>query len=382
MQRPNRTTWQQFLTPALVMWAVYMLLVPLYVFKSGLPQPGDIFLIALVPVALRGWDGRLLQRASVATKALVWFTAWVCIVDYAWAVIVGNFDLFGADAFILFPIYYVYNTLLFIVVLVLFQRYGDTFIRLTLYTVYATIFLLIVASVFTSGAQRGSLSFNNPNQLGYYVLLVACLIVLLHWRHRLHLVMSSFALVGCGYLAALSASRAAMGGIAILFALLVFSRPRVVILISAIAIALLYLGGPVAAVIDASQDRVRNRKAQVGFLAERGYDRIWEHKQYLILGAGEGGMSRFSETRMEIHSSVGTVLFSYGLVGFVLFMIFLAKLVRGSPLRFAVILVPALVYTLAHQGLRSTTFWIVLAVFVALKSSSTSRPRIARVGTL
>lgn len=382
MQRPPRIARPQFMTPALVMWAVYLLLVPLYVFKSGLPQPGDMFLVLLVPVALRGWDGRLLNRASAVTKPLIWFTAWVCIVDYAWALIEGNFALFGADAFLLFPIYYVYNTLLFIVVLVLYQRYGDTFLRLTLYVAYITIFLLVVASFLASGPHRGALSFNNPNQLGYYVLLVACVIVLLHWRQRAHLVISSFALTGCGYLAALSASRAAMGGIAILFALLIFSRPRVVILVSLIAIALLYIGGPVASVIDASQDRVRNRKTQVGFFAERGYDRIWEHNQYLILGAGEGGMSRFSEIGMEIHSSIGTVLFSYGLVGFSLFLAFMTRLVRGSPLRFAVILVPALAYTVAHQGLRSTMFWIVLAIFVALKPSPAPPRRFLRVGAL
>lgn len=358
--------------PALVMWAIYIFLIPIYVFKSGLPQPGDIFLVALVPIALRGWNGRLFQRGNVAIKPLFWFTAWVCLVDYAWAAILGNFGLFGTDTFVLFPLYYVYNTLLFLVALVLFQRYGDTFLRLTLYVVYLTIFLQVGSSFVTAGSSRGSLFFNNPNQLGYYALLVACLIVMLHWRLRLRLFMSSFALTCCGYLAALSASRAAMAGIAILLALLVFSNPRVIIAVSVVAIALMFVGGPITSVVDSSQDRVRNRRSQVGFLAERGYDRIWEHNQYLILGAGEGGLSRFSEFQMEIHSSLGTVIFSYGVVGVVLFFVFMWRLIRGAPLRFAVVLIPPLAYTVAHQGLRFTMFWVLLAVFVALKPPPTA----------
>jgi len=367
--------------PALVMWAIYLFLIPFYVFKSGLPQPGDIFLVLLVPVALRGWDGRLFRRGLVAAKPLIWFTSWVCMVDYAWAAILGNFGLFGSDTFVLFPLYYVYNTLLFLVALVLFQRYGDAFLRLTMNIVYLTIFLLVGSSLLSVGSMRGSLFFNNPNQLGYYVLLVACLIVMVHWRLRLRLLTSSIALTCCGYLAAVSASRAAMAGIAILFALLVFSSPRVILAISALAMAFMFVGGPITSVVDSSQERVRNRRSNVGFFAERGYDRIWEHKQYLVFGAGEGGLTRFSTTmQMEIHSSIGTVIFSYGLVGTALFLIFMWRLVRGAPLMFAAVLIPPMAYTVAHQGLRFTMLWVLLAIFVALKpaAAATKVPRLVK----
>lgn len=380
MQPIPRNTW--FRRPALVMWAIYLFLTPFYVFKSGLPQPGDIFLIVLVPVALRGWDGRLFNRGHASMKRLFWFTAWVCLVDYAWAAILGNFGLFGVDTFILFPIYYVYNTLLFLVALVLYQRYGDTFLRLTLNVIYLTIFLLVGSSFLVSGTARGSLFFNNPNQLGYYSVLVACLVVLVHWRLRTRLLVSGFALTCCGYLAAVSASRAALGGIAILFALLVFSNPRVIVAASAAAIALLLVGGPIAGVINASEDRVRNRRSHIGFFAERGYDRIWDHKQYLIFGAGEGGLSRFSELRIEIHSSVGTVIFSYGLVGVVLFTLFMWTLTRGVPLRYIAVLIPPLAYTVAHQGLRFTTFWLLLAIFVAVKPPQIATKPIRQLGTV
>lgn len=373
MSRETRSpSWRELRQPALLVWALYLFLVPFYIFKSGLPQPGDIMIIVLVPVAFRHWNGKLPRASRVALRPLLYFTLWVCIVDYAWALLLGNFALFGPDTFVMFPLYYIYNALLFVVALVLYQRFGDALLRITLYALYATIVVQVGSSFINQSTIRGSLFFNNPNQLGYYALLGACMAVMLHWRLRQSLISSALALLGCGYLSLVSESRAAMAGIAILFALLVFSSPRMVILASLLAVGLFFVGGPVASVIDSSQDRARNRSAnsEVSFLQERGYDRILAHKEYLVLGAGEGGLSRFSEIQMEIHSSFGTVLFSYGAVGMVCFLLFMRRIVQGAPLRLVLVLVPPLLYAVAHQGLRFTTFWVLLAVFVTVKQET------------
>jgi len=139
------------------------------------------------------------------------------------------------------------------------------------------------------------------------------------------------------------------------------------------AVAVVSGVGPIADSIEASQDRVlnRSRNSNATFFEERGYDRIWRNQQYLVLGAGEGGLSRFDDTAyvksMEIHSSAGTVLFSYGVVGSMLFLVFMWRVIRGARVRLMITLLPPLLYTGAHQGLRFTMLWIVLAVFVPLK---------------
>jgi hypothetical protein len=138
--------------------------------------------------------------------------------------------------------------------------------------------------------------------------------------------------------------------------------------------------GPIADAIEASQDRVLNRGAHsdASFFQERGYDRIWRNQQYLVLGAGEGGLSRFDDTAyvkgMEIHSSAGTILFSYGIAGALLFLVFMWRLIRGARARLVITLLPPLLYTGAHQGLRFTMLWVVLAVFVALKDDADRLP--------
>jgi hypothetical protein len=361
--------------PALVTWAIYLFLIPVYILPSGLPQPGDLLVLVLVPLALHHWNGRLGGDLRASVRALIWFTLWVCLVDYAWVFIMGSYSLFGPDSFLLYPLYYIYNALIFLIALVLYRRYGDLFLRVTLFAVIVMIFLQVVSSVvLRSTAARGAVFFNNPNQLGYYALLAATLIALTQRRLQLRLVTASLALVCCGCLALFAASRAAAGGIAILLVFLLFSNPKILVAACIAAVAVVSGVGPIANAIEASQDRVlaRGNPSGASFFEERGYDRIWRNEQYLLLGAGEGGLSRFDDTahvkNMEIHSSVGTILFSYGIVGSILFLVFTWRLIRRARARLAILLLPPLLYAGAHQGLRFTMLWVVLAIFVALKA--------------
>jgi hypothetical protein len=364
--------------PALITWAIYIFLIPVYIFRSGLPQPGDGFVLLLVPIVLHRWNGKLGRDMRDTIRALIWFTLWVCAVDYAWVFIMGSYSLFGPDSFVLFPIYYIYNALVYLVAIVLYRRYGDLFLRVTLLVVTGTVFVQALSLLTRSSAGRSSAFFNNPNQLGFYALLAATLIALTHRRLQLRLVTSSLALVCCGGLALVSASRAAAAGITVLLVFLLFSNPKILVVACLAAVVLVTGVGPLGAALDASEVRVLNlgTRSDRTFLEERGYDRIWRNQKYLVLGAGEGGLSRFDDTafvkNMEIHSSAGTVLFSYGIVGSILFLIFMWRVIRGARLRLMITLLPPLLYTGAHQGLRFTMLWVVLAIFVALKSEADS----------
>jgi hypothetical protein len=365
--------------PALLAWAIHIFLIPLYVFRSGVPQPGDLFIFILVPVALYRWNGKLPKPSREALRPLLWFTLWVCTVNYTWALITANFAPVGPDSYLLYPIYYIYNVLAFLVALVLYRRFGDVFLRLTVYAIMATVYIQVAVSfVMRSAVARGTLFFNNPNQLGYYALLAATLIALTHRRLRFRLISSGIALTCCGYLAMISASRAAAGGIAILLILLVFSNPKIILMSCLATAGLVAIGGPVTEAIEASQERVLNHPDNHRtFFEERGYDRIWAHKEYLVLGAGEGGLSRFYDgphILVEIHSSAGTIIFSYGAVGAILFITFCVRVVRGSRRREMLMLVPPLLYTIAHQGLRFTVLWVLFAVFIAIKDEPSTRP--------
>jgi hypothetical protein len=365
--------------PALIVWALYLVSMPFYVFRSGLPQPGDLLVILLVPVAVAGWDGKLAPANSHMLRPLLFFTLWVCLVNYAWALVLGRWS--NLLDFLIHPLFYVFNAAVLLAALIIARRDRDRFVRVTVNVVFALVLFQVAASFFYgTDLYRGELFFNSPNQLGFYALLAASMFAICQRPLGISRLRASIGITACAYLAVLSASRASLAGIAILLLLLVFSDPRAIIIGSLAAIGLLTLGGPISKAIDASQTRATvTRDPTMTFSEERGYDRIVEHPEYLLLGAGEGAYERFrkpGEHSREIHSSFGTVLFGYGLVGIALFMTFGVRLVRGSPLRMTVMLVPVLAYTVAHQGLRFTMFWVVVAVFVVLKSENHAGPRV------
>jgi hypothetical protein len=238
----------------------------------------------------------------------------------------------------------------------------------TLTIVYQTIASVIL---FRSETVRASLFFNNPNQLGYYALVSACLLALVHRRLRLSRLKNGLALTACAYLALLSTSRAALAGIVMLLAVMLFSNPKTIVLTCVLSIAAVLVIGPISDTLEQAEVRVtQNRSPETSFAEERGYDRIWKNPEYLVLGAGEGNPARFTPAGQkphELHSSFGTVLFGYGIVGFGLFLVFAARLFRGALLRESFMLAPVGIYTVAHNGLRFTSLWLLLVAFAALK---------------
>ncbi|HET9627822.1 MAG TPA: hypothetical protein VFP84_40970 [Kofleriaceae bacterium] len=361
--------------PPLAIWTLFVFMIPFYVFNSGLPQPGDVLVLPLVAVTLWTWKGRLDRRARRPFMSLVIFTLWVIAVDWGWALLLGNFGLFGPSTFLLFPVYYIYNAFVFLVVCVLYQRYGTRFLWLTLHIVLFTVIVQALATLVVHRAghgPRGSGFFNNPNQLGFFALVMASVLALGKRNLGFGAIKSGLGITTCFYLALVSASRAAVIGCALLFAFSILSNPRRILVVGLIGLGLGALGGPIFEALDRTHERLTNDHfSQLTFFEERGYDRILNHKEYWALGAGEGGTDRFAETTKigatEIHSSIGTLFFSYGVVGIVLFAVFLFRVARGAKFRQWIILLPALSYTIAHQGLRSTPVWILFAVFVCFK---------------
>lgn len=359
--------------PALLVWCAFLFFIPLYVMPSGLPQPSDALVFLLVPFALASWDGRFDRGTAQTLKALLWFTLWVFVVDYAWALILWKWT--RLKDFLIHPFYVIFNACVFFSALAVARRDPRTFLRASVEIVYASIFVQFAASFFYgTGLYRGQLFFNSPNQLGYYALLAACMFAMTQRPLGISRLRAGIAITCCAYLAVLSASRASAVGIAVLLFLQVLSNPRTIIIASLASVGLLTLGGPISETIDRAKERTESAQARnANFAEERGYDRIWRNPEYLLVGAGEGDYQRFADpgaAPRELHSSFGTILFCYGIIGLGLFSAFFARVARGVSLRRTAMLVPVLLYAVAHQGLRFTMFWVVLACFVALKRIS------------
>lgn len=353
------------------MWCAFVICIPFYVFQSGLPQPGDFLMLLLLPLTLYGWNGRLLGVFARPYRILMLFTLWVVIVQYSWATILGNWGFHGKDTFLLFPVYYTFNALVMLVVLILYQRYRDSFLRLTMWCLLISIGMQVLGSFFTFyNHLRDAVFFNNPNQLGYYAVLASCMIALLHRKLKFSLLLTAIGLLGALYLALLSASRAAAGGAAVVALVTLVANPKIVLAALPLIAAVIFTG-PVSRAINATEQRVTvDQFPEYSFLEERGWGRIYDNPEYVLLGAGEGGTGRFRDSVIgthEIHSSAGMIIFSYGLVGTGLFLWFIFRVLRGAHLGATLMLAPIIAFTIAHNGLRDSMLWMVLSIFLTLK---------------
>jgi hypothetical protein len=248
---------------------------------------------------------------------------------------------------------------------------GDDWLRWTLYGFAATLVMLALLSIpFGHRAESGRLElfFINPNQLAYHVLLCASIVVMLAPRYNVPRLVLYGLLLCAFYIELRTYSRAGLLGIALLAAIQFTHRPTLItVLALPVLLIALYLD---LRALDTDLWERRFTTVQESttedYLTDRGVDRMLAHPEYLIAGAGEGYHLRFHHSKFEIHSSAATLLFSYGIVGTALFLIFLRWLSGAAGWRLTLLMVPALSYSLFHQGLRARPFWLLLAAALGL----------------
>lgn len=361
------------------LFVIFLVLTPVYVFGRGLPQPPDLLMAFLMAILVTGFVIRIPVHMDLYLVAGA-FLAHVIIVNLFWWVKMEE------AAFALHAAYYTFNFGSFVVIVSLLKEFRERFITVCqVGFAIAVVFEIIALFVLSPATYRSVGTFYNPNQLGYWALLVSCCIVVLKRDQRLSLV--DFAvLCGAGYLTAASLSKGAMLSFVTLLVLaLVCQRPKRPVKVLFLALAFV---GTTAALADTAlierflsqgvPGKIAERLSDIGgqaddTLAGRGYDRIWRYPEHLVFGAGEGAHWRFSLSRvnpqldqLELHSTLGTVLFSYGIVGFALFLALLAVVFRRAPLAHALYSLPIWMYGMTHQGLRDTMLWVFLALVFGL----------------
>jgi len=347
---------------------IYMSTGSIYIFPSGLPQPAD-FVLALGTLVMltalripRSFSGIILLNTLLALYCLVISAIWVI--------------LRSDPSMLLPPMYYIYNVGVFISILLFFSRSKALFFKaMKLAILLATISFILQYAIFADPTRvRQTLGFNNPNQASYFSLcLLTILLVLLYVRQ---VSVAFFYVVGfvLAYIMMLGFSMTAIAALLLVMGIAFFLTFKATSKGIIIAVFLLPTLGLISgsyvlnneAFVSSFQriinlDRVERKLEDVGEI--RGYARISELPHLAIFGAGEGGRDRFDDRhRREIHSSVGTILFSYGLFGLFVYLYWHAyALLRGGVICFLIMMVP-FIYSLAHQGLRTTLFWILLAM--------------------
>jgi len=359
--------------------ALFVLTGMFYIFESGQIQPGHMLLLAGFALSLLlVWQA--VPREGALYLALGLFLSWIILVNGFWLMWTGEFQFLKKTSL------YIYNSIVLIFV-ISFGCYDYERLRKTIWIscVVGLFIELLYIEMVPAETKRLAGTFNDPNQLGYWALLVMTCLLITTKDKRLGSV-DVLAICAGMYAALLTLSKAAIISSTLLLALAVAGcglRRQAGWLLGILFIAGLALQvssgnlaeritsfAPVAAVV---KDMSGMEEEGEEDIVKRGYRRLILYPEYLFLGAGEGdfarfgtgGRSRTGERDREFHSSLGNLLLSYGIVGLMLFLGLLAVILAGAPWTTVSYLLPIMLYGLSHNGLRFSLLWVFFGLVFA-----------------
>lgn len=360
-------------------WVLYLILSPFYIFPKGRPQPADIILVlAILPVMI----GLVMQKSYRNIGLLYLFGGAFVLLT----ILVNWMNHFHYPhiRFVLSSMMYPYNFMVFIFVVWMFTRNPEQASKFTFYGIVASIIIQLQTVFFFDfgfRGYRGTAGFENPNQLAYWALLSATMLVFLRYGRKLRAI--EWIMIGIlAFLQSLALSKAGIiaFGIFILFLLITpkITKKAYMVLAALAMIAGGYLMLKPHVIINfynsiESVQNVADRLGTIGKEADdnpeaRGYYRLVENPMYTLLGAGEASFDRFAMRGYdrEIHSGIATMFFAYGIVGASLFGIFLLLIIFKQPWYYILLFTPILLFGLPHQNFRFTHFWVFIGISYGL----------------
>lgn len=358
---------------------------PLYLQKSGTLQISDI-LFVLVFGLLFFNRSRIFQN-DLEKK---WLSVFLLCMMYQftvnafWYYRIQRESLVDAAPLLKSNLYYVFN---FIVCLTIFQmrsvRGSSHTLKLYLLGCFLSVIVALIGVLMNYRWRgRASGSFNNPNQLGYFCIVV--LTAVTFFAKKIKPSLRLILVVFCVGMSLLSMSKASIVASAVLlFAYFINSRDRVgpaklvSVLLSIIAVGVvIYILMYADWEFLNEQPIVVSLRRRLGSITTendsdlgsgRGYDRLREIGLWVLSGVGEGANGRFATmTGKEVHSLYASFIVSYGFIGFFMLIWIVSKPLFASKRYFRSLLCISgvLAYCVTHNGIRSTLLWALLAMLL------------------
>jgi len=361
-----------------LLYTLFLVLTPFYFWRSGIPQIADFIFVLLVVTYLFKIDFLITlipaSRNFLLTGLL--FAFYVLCVNLIWSIILSTTELF-----LLRSTYYMYNLLVCGVTVALYVEYREKFIYFIFKTVWLSLTIQFLIYLVMGGLadKRMTIFYNNPNQLGYFALLSACLIIFASSKIRVKLTMVISGLMFAFILISASQSRGALLSFFGLVLLFLVSKSKkdlkkklyLVFILASVAIFVVYQTTNVIQdnrLLQTVQMRIESIGTRPYDSPEgRGYYRITEYPNYWIFGAGEGEWQRFDSTSKfhstsEFHSTIGNIQVSYGIIGSLLFFLMIYYALKNDRFMSWYLIIAILFYGLTHNGIRISLFWILLAL--------------------
>lgn len=354
---------------AISLMAAYLFGKMFYLSGQGAAQPADIVIAACFVFLI---TPRAIVRLAGVNAFVLMLMVWAILVNLGWLSVTSNPEFLRSIS------YYAFNLGVLAAVFWTRQKNAKLFDLLLPPVMVLAVIVQIYMITFAGGAYRSAGTFENPNQLAFWSICMLAIWILCR-PGRIGILDLA---VGGGliWVELNSLSRAGIAAIGLLVAIWLFrtlrtTRSRLIaIFAAATGAALLALTPAVSNRLAESELVVKaeqriSRERPMSEFEYRGYDRILRFVGHIVLGAGEGEKERFvaagSKHTIEIHSTFGTLLFSYGILGISLFFLFIWRLTRTINFDRYIYIAPALAYGITHNGLRFSFFWFMVGMLLS-----------------
>jgi hypothetical protein len=378
-------------------------LFPVYLFESGGFQLIDIVIVAIairvLPDIKRSeWDFGL-----ALVSPFIPFIAYTTLINAFYLL-----QYRSQPGYVLSTIQILYGFSILFIFSVVFRRIfnlpnGSKYIYLCLLVACITPWLIQPKTLMF----RNALSFNNPNQLGYYALLITFMLICTSFFARRDeesrgLIRNSLTLVILGManvFAIMSVSRAAIAGIALLDVYLLRNlcgRNARVVIVGAVAIVLASGaipsihsrgGGIQVQSLSNILERFTRNQSSLDDLRSRSVLQLdIAYNEALIFGRG-GTVRSLENMRLsdlskgEVHNVPLFLFYNYGLIGLSFFLgasaYFITRMIH-FPHKWLIFL-PLLIYNLTHYGLRFRCMWVAISLLAVVSFLSSSSVQVSAV---
>ena len=373
-----------------VLLSLYVLTKPFYLWSSGLPQISDIILaVAFIVILLVSTKGSI-RQVIIDNKHFFFFLIFVVIINSLYAIYYSDSD------FLLHGLYYIFDAI-GIISLVLAMKHVNNFGRTLSNSFKVSLIIQLFIFLFGVGRYFDPIrymgTFNDPNQFAYYCFLSFGFIYLLNrmndkkddWFYFLLVVFLIFE----------SASTGMLAGMCIFVVLYLipavktflknirrYAFPLIIVivvlfgcgtyLVSSNKIQSFLSNSNIYSRIEQKFSRA-NGDEEMTLWQERGYDHIYLYPYYTLFGAGEGGYWRFDRAyrQMEIHATLPSLLFCYGIIPFGFVLAWLYKKLKGQPAWVMSIYFALLLESFTLINSRQVLFWSIFALAPLLSSNVT-----------
>lgn len=343
------------------LWALFLVTTPLYLLPSGGPQLAHIPLALIFSVLF--FKSGAAAFGNTPTKIFGGFAFYALCVNLCY----WFFSDLQDYVFLLSSLYLLFNVMTFVVTYTMAKRengFSLIYYSLTVVAVVQVCAFFVLGMNF--GGVRYLAFFNDPNQLSSWALFSTVVFAAMKQSGKISVVKFLVGGIACAALVLLSVSRGGTIALACIWIVVFWKSPIWVKLI--LGCVFLISATVLLPYVEEMPffSRIQTL-SEISIGEDRHWSRVWEFPLYNILGAGAGGYGRFDFTGMEIHSTLLTILFSYGIPGILLYFAFIKTCVfKTLKNNFILIFLPLLPTFVSVNMVRMTSLYVMFGVLFAL----------------